>query len=122
MFTKRRTIAFLAACAVFVILDLWIFSVIKSSFAKAAMEDRKQLVLAIARSAPGEGTSAGAGEAAAAAWLTAAKKNPKWDKLVAPFTKPVPGSEVKPDKKVVKIYDAMVDKYAGCESEALDPV
>ena len=75
MFTKRRTIAFLAACAVFVILDLWIFSVIKSSFAKAAMEDRKQLVLAIARSAPGDGSPAGAGEAAAVAWLTAAKKD-----------------------------------------------
>ena len=67
MFTKRRTIAFLAACAVFVVLDLWIFSVLKSSFAKAALEDRKQLVLAIARSAPAEG--------AAAAWLTAAKKD-----------------------------------------------
>jgi iron(III) transport system permease protein len=67
LFTKRRTIAFLAACAVFVVLDLWIFSVLKSSFAKAALEDRKQLVLAIARSAPAEG--------AAAAWLTAAKKD-----------------------------------------------
>ena len=67
MFTKRRTIAFLAACAVFAVLDLWIFSVLKSSFAKAALEDRKQLVLAIARSAPAEG--------AAAAWLTAAKKD-----------------------------------------------
>jgi xylulokinase len=64
----------------------------------------------------------GAALTAAHGWLTAAGKNPKWDKLVAPFTKPVPGSEVKPDKRVTKIYDAMVDKYAECESDVLDVV
>jgi xylulokinase len=62
----------------------------------------------------------GAALTAAHGWLTAANKNPKWDKLVAPFTKPVPGSEITPDKKAVKIYDAMLDKYAFCESDALD--
>ena len=59
---------------------------------------------------------------AAHGWLVAADKNPKWDKLVAAFTKPVPGSEVKPDKKVAKIYDALVDKYAACESDMLESV
>ncbi len=64
----------------------------------------------------------GAALQAAHGWLTAAKKNPKWDKLVAPFTKPVPGSEVKPDKKSAHSYDGLLEKYADCESEALDPV
>jgi xylulokinase len=64
----------------------------------------------------------GAALAAAHGWLTAAKKNPRWDKLAAPFTKPVAGSEVKPDKKAAKIYEAMLDKYAECEADALDPI
>ena len=64
----------------------------------------------------------GAALQAAHGWLTAAKKNPKWDKLVAPFTKPVAGSEIQPDKKAAKIYDKLVEKYAACESDALDGV
>jgi xylulokinase len=64
----------------------------------------------------------GAALQAAHGWLTVAKKNPKWDKLVAPFTKPVAGSEVKPDKKAAKIYEAMLDKYAEAEADALDPI
>ena len=49
----------------------------------------------------------------------AAGKNPKWDKLVAPFTKPVAGSEIRPDKKAAKVYDRLLEKYAVCESEAI---
>jgi len=64
----------------------------------------------------------GAALQAAHGFLTHTGKNPKWDKLVAGFTKPVPGSEVKPDKKVAKIYDALVDKYAACESDMLESV
>jgi xylulokinase len=64
----------------------------------------------------------GAALAAAHGFLVASGKGAAWDKLCAGFTKPVPGSEVKPDKKAAKIYDEMLDKYAGCESDALDTV
>jgi len=62
----------------------------------------------------------GAALSAAHGWLTAAGKNPKWDKLVAGFTAPVPGSEIRPDKKAAKIYDKLLEKYAACEGDALD--
>jgi xylulokinase len=61
----------------------------------------------------------GAALQAAHGWLTAAGKNPKWEKLVAGFTAPVPGSEVRPNPKAVRIYDKLVKKYADCERDAL---
>ena len=64
----------------------------------------------------------GAALQAAHGFLVATGKNAAWDKLTAGFTKPVPGSEVKPDKKAVKIYEAMLDRYADCESEGMDGV
>ena len=64
----------------------------------------------------------GAALQAAHGCLTAAGKAPKWDKLVAGFTKPVAGSEIQPDKKAAKIYDKLLEKYAACESDALDGV
>jgi hypothetical protein len=42
----------------------------------------------------------------------------KWEKLVAGFTAPVPGSDILPNKKAVKVYDEMLKKYAACEYEA----
>ena len=62
----------------------------------------------------------GAALQAAHGWLVAADKNPAWDKLVAGFTAPVPGSEVLPDKKAARIYDKLLEKYAACESDVLD--
>jgi xylulokinase len=64
----------------------------------------------------------GAALQAAHGWLVAADKNPKWDKLVAGFTTPVPGSEIRPEPKAAKIYDKLVEKYAACEGDALDVV
>ena len=64
----------------------------------------------------------GAALSAAYGWLAAAGKNPQWDKLVAGFSAPVPGSEIKPDKKSARIYDQLIEKYAACESDALDAV
>jgi len=64
----------------------------------------------------------GAALQAAHGWLVAADKNPKWDKLVAGFTAPVPGSEIRPDKKAAKIYDKLLEKYAACEGDALDVI
>jgi len=62
----------------------------------------------------------GAALQAAYGWHVADGKNLKWDKLVAGFTAPVPGSEFVPNKKVTKVYDALLKKYAECEYEALD--
>jgi xylulokinase len=62
----------------------------------------------------------GAALQAAHGWLAAADKNPKWEKLVAGFTAPIPGSEIRPDKNAARIYDRLIEKYARCEDEALD--
>ena len=61
----------------------------------------------------------GAALQAAHGWLTVAGKNPKWEKLVAGFTAPVPDSELRPNPKAARIYDKLVEKYADCEREAL---
>ena len=61
----------------------------------------------------------GAALQAAHGWLTVAGKNPKWEKLVAGFTEPIPGSEIRPNAKATRIYDKLVEKYADCEREAL---
>jgi xylulokinase len=62
----------------------------------------------------------GAALQAAHGWLAAADKNPKWEKLVAGFTAPIPGSEIRPDKNAARIYDKLIEKYARCECEALE--
>ncbi len=61
----------------------------------------------------------GAALQAAHGWLVATDKSPKWDKLVAGFTAPLPGSEILPDKKAAKVYDHLLEKYASCENDAL---
>jgi xylulokinase len=64
----------------------------------------------------------GAALQAAHGWIAAAGKNPKWENLVAGFTAPVPGSEMRPDKKSARIYDSLVEKYSRCECEALEQI
>jgi xylulokinase len=64
----------------------------------------------------------GAALIAARGFLVATGKNLKWKKLVAGFTAPIPGSEIRPDKKAVRIYDKLVEKYAACEGEALEKI
>ena len=58
MFTKKKIITFIAACLVFLAVDAWMFSALKSSFVKTVREDQSQLAQAIARSVP-----SGVGEA-----------------------------------------------------------
>ena len=60
----------------------------------------------------------GAALQAAHGWLAADCQDVKWEKLVAGFTAPVPGSDILPNKKAVKVYDEMLKKYAACEYEA----
>jgi xylulokinase len=61
----------------------------------------------------------GAALQAAHGWLVAAGEKPTWEKLVAGFTAPVPGSEIRPNAQAAKIYDQLVEKYARCEREVL---
>jgi len=62
----------------------------------------------------------GASLMAAHGWLANTGKEMNWEKLTAGFSKPVPNSEIRPDKKAAKIYGGLLEKYAGCECEALD--
>ncbi|MGA2245361.1 MAG: FGGY-family carbohydrate kinase [Verrucomicrobiota bacterium] len=61
----------------------------------------------------------GAALQAAHGWLSAQGQNARWDKLVAGFTAPVPGSEILPNKQAAKVYDKMLNQYAECEYEAI---
>lgn len=42
-----------------------------------------------------------------------------WKKLVAPFTQPIPGSEIKPNPAAVKVYDQHIQKFAAWEQDVL---
>jgi xylulokinase len=61
----------------------------------------------------------GAALSAAHGWLADAGKKPKWEQVVADFTEPIPGSEVRPNAKAIGVYDKLIEKYARCEREAL---
>lgn len=61
----------------------------------------------------------GAALQAAHGFLTATGKKPAWANLVAGFSTPIPGSEIRPDKKSVRIYEQLIKKYAACERAAL---
>jgi len=61
----------------------------------------------------------GAALLAAHGWLIADGETPDWGKLVAKFTQPVAGSEVRPDQQAVKVYDRLLEKFAACERAAL---
>jgi len=58
VFTKKKILAFLAACAVFLAIDLWMFSVLRGSYEKTVLRDKKELIVALARSAPVEAGTA----------------------------------------------------------------
>jgi xylulokinase len=62
----------------------------------------------------------GAALRAAHGWLVHAGQKSKWEKIVAGFTKPIPGSEIRPNPKAAKVYDQLIKKYARCEREALN--
>ena len=64
----------------------------------------------------------GAALRAAHGWLVHTGEKPKWETIVAGFTKPIPGSEIRPNPKAVKVYDQLIKKYARCEREALKQI
>jgi xylulokinase len=61
----------------------------------------------------------GAALRAAHGWLKQAGEKPEWKPIVAGFTNPVPGSEIRPNLKTVKVYDQLIRKYTACEREVL---
>ena len=61
----------------------------------------------------------GAALRAAHGWLVHSAEKPKWEEIVAGFTEPVPGSEIRPNPAATRIYDKLVEKYAECERKAL---
>ncbi len=61
----------------------------------------------------------GAALRAAHAYRVHTGQKPRWEEVVAGFTDPIPGSEVKPDPTAVKVYDQHILKYAACEKQAL---
>jgi len=61
----------------------------------------------------------GAALRAAQGYLAYAGKAPSWDKIVRGFSDPLPGSEIIPSRKDVKIYDKLIEKYAQRERDAL---
>jgi sugar (pentulose or hexulose) kinase len=56
---------------------------------------------------------------AAHGWLVHSGEKPKWEEIVAGFTEPVPGSEIRPNPDAARVYDKLVEKYAACERKAL---
>jgi xylulokinase len=61
----------------------------------------------------------GAALRAAQGWLADAGKNSKWEEVVADFTKPISGSEIRPDPKAAPVYEKLIEKYAQCERKAM---
>jgi xylulokinase len=55
-------------------------------------------------------------------WLVQAGGKPEWETVVAGFTDPIPGSEVRPNPAAARVYDRLIEKYAACEREALRQV
>jgi xylulokinase len=62
----------------------------------------------------------GAALQAAHGWLVLSGEKPKWEKITAGFTDPVPNSEIRPNPRAARIYDKLIRKYAECEREELD--
>ncbi len=52
-------------------------------------------------------------------WRVQAGEKPEWAAVVAGFTDPIPGSEIRPNPKAVGVYDKLIGKYALCERKAL---
>jgi xylulokinase len=52
-------------------------------------------------------------------WLVHSGRKPRWQDIVAGFTDPIPGSEVRPNARAATVYDELVEKYAACERDAI---
>lgn len=57
---------------------------------------------------------------AAHGWQVHAGQKPQWAKLTKPFCTPVAGSEIRPQKPAIRVYDQLLQKYSVCERAALE--
>jgi len=73
----------------------------------------------VARIEISKSAALGAALRAAQAYLKQAGQPAKWTEIVAGFTDPIPGSEVKPNKKAVAVYNKLIKTYAKAEQAAL---
>ncbi len=67
-----------------------------------------------------EVTNSAALGAALRAWhghLKSTGRDPDWEKIVARFAEPVPGSKLEPDPAASAIYENLVEKYRRCERD-----
>jgi sugar (pentulose or hexulose) kinase len=63
----------------------------------------------------------GAALLAAHGWLVQTDQKPQWEQVVAGFTDPIPGSEIRPNPDAARVYDRLIEKYAACERGAMKP-
>ncbi len=75
----------------------------------------------VARIEVAKSAALGAALRAAHGYAAHAGQKPKWQEIVAGFTDPIPGSEIKPNPKAASTYDKLIEKYANCEKRALAP-
>jgi len=61
----------------------------------------------------------GAALTAAFGYFKHTGKKQDWKQVVKGFTEVIPGSQVKPQKSAVRVYDKFVKEYAARETEAL---
>ncbi len=73
----------------------------------------------VARIEISKSAALGAALRAAHGYLKQTGKPAKWSAIVAGFTDPVPGSEVKPNAKAVAVYNKLILKYAKAEQAAV---
>ena len=52
-------------------------------------------------------------------WLAHSGSKPRWQNVVAGFTDPIPGSEIRPNATAARVYDKLVERYAACERAAM---
>jgi len=73
----------------------------------------------VARIEISKSAALGAALRAAHGYLKQTGKPAKWSAIVAGFTDPVPGSEVKPNPKAVAVYNKLIKLYAKAEAAAV---
>lgn len=61
----------------------------------------------------------GAALRATQGWLADAGESADWEDVIEGFTKPVAGSEIKPNAKAARLYDKLIETYAEREREAI---
>jgi len=76
----------------------------------------------VARIEISKSAALGAALRAAHAYLKQAGKPAKWKEIVAGFADPIPGSEIKPNKKAVGVYNKLIKTYAKAEQTALSAI